>query len=196
MQRIHISLSNPMTKYTKHDQVPGAKGCDFPGLRKDEHLELVIRRHWIVILFTKMYLIILAVITWGLMFLYGTGIPHVYIHLIIISIWMYGLVFAFIRWINDELDIFIITNQRIIGLIQEGFLSRKSVQASIRHVQEVNAQTQWLLGSMLHFGPLYIQTASETTDLIMPTAANTMKASRHISNMVEKAQRSTQAKNI
>lgn len=175
-----------MTKHTHFDHIPGGKGCDFTWLTKNESLKLIIRRHWIVIFLTKLYLLAILFLTLMLTLMYKTGIPAIYIHLLIIMIWIYGIAFAFIRWINDELDIFLITDQRIIGVIQEGFLARKTIQASINHVQEVNAKTSGLLGSLLHFWPIFIQTASETTDLIMPTAANAMETSRKISDVVER----------
>ena len=108
-----------MTKHTTFDHIDGGRGYHFTGLGKNEQLKLVIRRHWIVILFTKLYILALVIITILLLFLYKTEIQAIYIHLFLIIIWMYGSAFAFIRWINDELDIFLITDQRVIGLIQE-----------------------------------------------------------------------------
>lgn len=54
---------------------------------------------------------------------------------------MAGLLYIFVNWVNDELDILILTNKRIIALEQIKFLDRKLSQASIDQVQEVNAST-------------------------------------------------------
>lgn len=91
---------------------------------------------------------------------------------------------TFIRWLNEELDLFLITDKRIIGYEQITFLNRKNTQASIDHIQEVNAQCDGLLPSLFHFGKIFIQTASETTELHMPMAPDAMETARIIQNIV------------
>jgi hypothetical protein len=58
---------------------------------------------------------------------------------------MIGIQYIFVHWVNDELDILILTNRRIIALEQIKFLDRKLSQASIDQVQEVNAATTGFL---------------------------------------------------
>lgn len=58
---------------------------------------------------------------------------------------MFGLQYIFIEWVNNELDILLLTNRRIISYDQVKFLDRKMSQTTIDNVQEVNASTAGLL---------------------------------------------------
>lgn len=59
--------------------------------------------------------------------------------------WIIFLTFILIDWINDELDIFIITDSRVIGIEQISALSRNVTECSLDRVQEVNAHTSGIL---------------------------------------------------
>lgn len=78
----------------------------------------------------------------GVYFIGSFGhIPTIFTVLTMLGLMMVGLQYIFINWVNDELDILILTNKRIIALEQIKFLDRKLSQASIDQVQEVNAST-------------------------------------------------------
>lgn len=53
---------------------------------------------------------------------------------------MFFLTFILLSWINDELDLFLITDQRIIGIEQISALSRRVTECGLNRVQEVNAE--------------------------------------------------------
>jgi len=58
---------------------------------------------------------------------------------------MIGIQYIFVQWLNNELDILIVTNKRIIEYDQIKFLNRKISQASIDQVQEVRASTSGIM---------------------------------------------------
>jgi hypothetical protein len=51
------------------------------------------------------------------------------------------LLYIYILWMSYELDLFIITNKRIIFLEQVSFLDRHFSECFFEKVQEVNAKT-------------------------------------------------------
>lgn len=63
----------------------------------------------------------------------------------VIGVAMFGLQYIFIEWVNNELDILLLTDRRIIAYEQIKFLDRKFAQTTIDLVQEVNATTSGLL---------------------------------------------------
>ena len=63
----------------------------------------------------------------------------------VIGVSMFGLQYIFIEWVNNELDILLLTDRRIIAYEQIKFLDRKFAQTTIDLVQEVNATTSGLL---------------------------------------------------
>ncbi|MCB9806748.1 hypothetical protein H6768_02475 [Candidatus Peribacteria bacterium] len=68
-------------------------------------------------------------------------IPTIFLLLTIIGMIMAGLQYIFVHWVNNELDLLIVTNRRIIAYDQIKFLDRKMSQTTIDLVQEVNAST-------------------------------------------------------
>ena len=55
--------------------------------------------------------------------------------------WIVGLTFIFLDWLSDELDLFIVTDNRIIGIDQISALARSVSECPLDRVQEVNAHT-------------------------------------------------------
>ena len=101
-------------------------------------------------------------------------------------IWFFGLQFVFIKWLDYELDFFLITDKRVIGYEQIGFLNRKTVQASIDQIQEVYATNKGIFANLFHFGGLHILTASESHEMVLPMIAEPLETSRQIHNFIDK----------
>lgn len=169
-----------------YDNIPGAAGCEFADLQPDEDLLMVVRRHWIVLVIVASFFLLFAVISLALYLLIPfTNITPAIVYLLIIVNWFFGAQFLFIKWLDYELDFFLVTDKRIIGYDQVGFLNRKTVQASIDQVQEIFAVHKGILPSLLHYGELHIQTASETTELVLPMVDEALEVSRTIHNFID-----------
>jgi hypothetical protein len=50
--------------------------------------------------------------------------------------------FIYVYWVDNELDFYIITSERVIGVEQLSFLNRTVRECSIEKVQEVNGFTR------------------------------------------------------
>jgi uncharacterized membrane protein YdbT with pleckstrin-like domain len=87
---------------------------------------------------------------------------------------------------DHELDMYIITNNRIIGVDQVWFLNRKVSECNLWQVQEVWNQTKWLLANLLNYGSITIQTAWNATNFTMDLSPNPIENSRKILNEVDK----------
>lgn len=104
---------------------------------------MVVRRHWLVWAIVGAYAFIILALTVFLLTLPSfTGLSFSSVIVATIVLWMYGIQFIFLKWIDYELDFFLITDKRIIGYEQIGFMNRKSTQASIDQIQEVFATTK------------------------------------------------------
>jgi hypothetical protein len=80
-------------------------------LRPGEKVEMVIRRHWIIFVFLGLYFFFGLIIS--IMTLVWFGFTTVS-SLCLIVFWMMYFMFLYIDWINHELDLFVVTNNRII----------------------------------------------------------------------------------
>lgn len=164
--------------------------CVGISLESNEEFYLVVRKHWIVLAEVVLFLLILIVVCMGTYFVgdFG-GVPFIFTFLTIIGMTMLGLQYIFVRWINNALDLLIVTNRRIISYDQVRFLDRKMSQTTIDLVQEVNASTSGLLGNILHYGNIMIRTASDSasnvSDFNMTHIPNPIETSRLIHSFID-----------
>jgi uncharacterized membrane protein YdbT with pleckstrin-like domain len=99
--------------------------------------------------------------------------------------WIMFLTFILLDWINDELDIIIITDSRVIGIEQISALSRSVTECSLDRVQEVKAHTAGIFETIFKFGDVHIHTASETSNMIVNFAPDPIENSRRINNIIQ-----------
>jgi hypothetical protein len=152
-------------------------------LRSGEKVDIVLRRHWIAFAFLAVYAfawiffsIILLVILW-------TGAFSI---LVITAFWMYYSLFLYVSWLNYELDVFILTNNRIVCVEQKTFLNRAVGETTLDKVQEVSIETKWLLANLFDFGTLKILTSGSSPSFDMTYSPHPMTSSRYINNLVDR----------
>jgi len=73
---------------------------------------------------------------------------------------VWGLLF-FVSWLNYYLDVWIITNERIINITQQRLFHRIVSEQKLYRVQDVTWQIEGVLGNIFKFGNVTIQTAGE-----------------------------------
>lgn len=148
---------------------------------------MTLHRHWIILVFHFLYMVILIIIT-SFLIGYKESIMSIIGGAIFWGItsffWIIFLTFILLDWINDELDLFIITDTRIIGIDQISALSRSVSECSLDRVQEVNAHTAGILQTLFGFGDVHIRTASETSNMVIRYAPNPIENARRINNII------------
>lgn len=90
-------------------------------------------------------------------------------------------------WINNELDLFVITDRRIRGIEQLSFLNRTISECAITDIEEVNAQTKGLMANIFNFGSVMMHTASEKSDFTMDYAPEPLDNASIILNVIQDA---------
>ncbi len=175
-----------LKKKNPFDNIPGSHGCIITELEEWEEPILVVRKHWIVLLQP----IIGTWVFWGLFFIilligdFG-NIPTLLTWLTALGSSMFGLQYVYVQWLNNELDILVLTNKRIIEYDQLKFLSRKISQASIDQVQEVRASTSWLIGNIMRYWDIVIKTAGDASDFQLKTIPHALETSRVIHTRID-----------
>ncbi|KKQ77632.1 MAG: hypothetical protein UT00_C0008G0004 [Parcubacteria group bacterium GW2011_GWA1_38_7] len=57
------------------------------------------------------------------------------------------------------LDVWIVTNRRIIDSAQHGFFNRTISELHLTRIQDISVETRGFVQTILHFGDLQVQTA-------------------------------------
>jgi hypothetical protein len=77
----------------------------------------------------------------------------------------------FFSLVDYFLDVWIITDIRVIDVRQNGFFSRSIFEVRLDHIQDVSSQTKGFWQTVLKFGNVIVQTASETNPIIFEQVA-------------------------
>jgi uncharacterized membrane protein YdbT with pleckstrin-like domain len=159
---------------------------------------MTLHRHWIILVYHFLYFFTLFVVSWFFLaykwpILELIRYDSLYWALLCIF-WIAFLTFILLDWINDELDLFIITDSRVIGIEQVSALSRRVTECSLDRVQEVNAHTAGILQTIFSYGDVHVRTASETSNMIVNYAPDPIENARRINNVIQ-AYRNSQQNN-
>ncbi len=78
------------------------------------------------------------------------------------------------------LDTWIISNQRIVGIVQRGFFSRQVNSFRIERIQDVQTDIHGFFPTLFNIGDVHVETAGHNEDIIMKTVGNPQKIRRLI----------------
>lgn len=76
------------------------------------------------------------------------------------------LVALFLVIIDYHLDVWIITNERLVFIELKGLFNRKVSSVHFRNVQDVSVEVKGVLPTLLNYGNLQVQTAGEFNEFI------------------------------
>lgn len=144
-------------------------------LEPDEHIVLVIHKHWFI-LFRDITLPILLFIVPVVISLYARDtialhpiiatIPHKEA-VVLFGVSFWGLLtwmIIFLAWTDYYLDKWTITTHRIIAVDQQGLFRRTAASFQYERLQDINIEINGLIATFLNFGELHAQTASGYKD--------------------------------
>lgn len=162
-------------------------------IAQGEKIRKTVRRHWLVFIGGLIPFAIAAILVHLLqkMLLSGavwtplgnaeiTAFPEQYVliatYLLFLVIWLGAMHFV----TDYYLDVWIITDQRIIGVLQRGFFSRQVTNFRIERIQDVQTDIHGFFQTIFGIGEVHVQTAGHAHDLIMQTVG----APHHIKQLI------------
>ncbi len=168
-----------------------AVGRYFPSQRAKEKVYLLLRRHWftyaIFILITVLMAVPLVVLLvyW---FIDSGVFDGIISNLLIIGVSVYSLFIIGLLlygFIDYYLDVYIVTNQRIVDIKQNGFFKREIAELHLHQVQDVSARVKGAFPTLLHYGDIHVQTAGEKENFYFKAIPHPYRVSKLIVNLHE-----------
>lgn len=165
-----IDLHEPTATHKNGAEVNGHHALRFPTQRPDEHVVMLLRRHWSVLAKQVAHILLLLLIPpVALGIIYATlpfdFIPGTPIYVLIVEgvsiYYLFTALSYFHGFIDYHLDVWIVTDQRIVSIEQQGLFNRVVSELNIGRVQDVTSEMSGKVQTFLHFGQVRIQTAGE-----------------------------------
>jgi len=158
--------------------------------KEKERVVAVVRHHWFVFLRDILGIVILFLIPFFIIPLFWTfasaagGVPTIPGGVVLFfgalwSLLMWNLLFS--RWTDSYFDIWIVTNNRIVDIDQKGLFNRSvATMLNLNHIQDVESSMSGVLGNVLSFGNVVVQTAAAKREFIVDDVANPTKVAQII----------------
>ncbi len=168
-------------------------------LDKDEHIIYEIRKHWLVFVSEILLLVIAALLP---LFLYAF-IPQInefilfksthnnFANFMFLTIFYSFFLFilwniAFIMWTDYYLDVWIVTNKRIVDVEQKGLFVRELASLYLDRVQDVTFNINGLIATYFDIGTIQVQTAGEEKLFIISGVGKPAHIHEQLNNAIQK----------
>ena len=168
-----------------------------PHRRNGEKIILLLRRHPFIITIKILLWASAALmppvfyLVFGPMFQSFFSHPYIYpIVILFLSVYyLYVWLLAFHSFVDYYLDVWIVTNYRIINIEQKGLFVRTVSEQELYRVQDVTSEMRGFFGTLLTFGDVHIQTAGQAQRFIFKQVPRPSKVVREIIQMSQASKR-------
>jgi len=150
----------------------------FDGQKNGEKIILVSHRHWFNIAIQFIYIVgillflILIYSAFGIFFPEAERNTVLILNLALISFLMLLWLFVCVTWIDYYLDVWIITDRRVVNVEQKGLFSREVSELEHIRVQDVTTEVKGFFATFFNYGDVHVQTAAETSRFIFRSVSN------------------------
>ncbi len=173
-----------------------------PNKQKDENMVLFLRRHPLVIVGHWLFYLLLALFPIGLYYFFNYTYPQLLTNQIIYPFllllfslyYLYIFLFFYHAFLDYNLDVWIVTNKRIINVEQKGLFNRIISEHEIEKIQDVTAKQKGVFATLFNYGDVLIQTAAEVPMFIFRQIANPFEIAKTINHLLKKVKKQKEIK--
>lgn len=141
----------------------------------DEKIIFEVRKHWIVFWAEAFTLALIALAPLGLASLftaeYWNG-AFSYTGMMSLFVFVYALwlllcwTIVFVLWTNYYLDVWIITNKKVLNVEQHGLFKREVVVLHLDKIQDITYMVDGFVATTLNFGNIKVTTAGREAEFV------------------------------
>ena len=162
-------------------------------LLPDEYVIAEMRRHPLVVFLDLLLfgflmiipIIIYAFVSIGNVALSDYPVVMAFIVLATSVYYLYIWLFTLHSLMDYVLDIWIITNERIIDMEQKGLFALSLSEQEIYRIQDITAEINGVLPTLFNYGNVYIQSAGEKERFIFKQIRNPKEIVQVLSHLLE-----------
>lgn len=158
-----------------------------------EKIVYILHRHWLDFVSVIMLFIAMLAVPFGLYLLLNSLYPALMSDPILFPIgvligsvyYLSAYLFFYVRFIDYYLDMWIVTNDRILDIEQHGLFNRVTTELDLYRIQDVTAHIKGVLGTLLRYGDIIISTASTNTSIIFRSIKNPDQLREHLIQLAD-----------
>ena len=151
-------------------------------LQEGEHIEIKARKHWYSLFRNSVGLLILLLLPFVFWSLFSEQIEFtldklsiavnpLFLEFLITMWFLFIWVRFFVAWTHYFLDVWIVTDRRIIDIDQKSLFVREVSTLRIEKIQDVTMEIKGIVATVLDFGDITVQTAAEKREFLMKDIA-------------------------
>lgn len=164
-----------------------------PHAPRDEKRVFFLRRHPITLISMAIggiLLVLFPFIVWLLMQIvfpdiWASEIGKTLVILGGSAFFLYAWLFLFQSFIDYYLDIWVVTNHRILSIEQSGLFSRTVSELRLYRVQDVTSSVKGVIPTLFNYGDVEIETASNEDHFVFEQISNPTHVAKTIMEYVE-----------
>jgi len=166
-------------------------------IEHNEHRVLEVRKHWFALMNHFLAAFFAAVLPPLLVagvnsFTNSLGIAgnDTVALLFVYTLWLMLIwLWLFFEWTDYYLDVWIITDQKVISVDQQRLFVREISTLQLDKIQDVTVEVKGIIPTIFHFGDILIQTAGEKREFVMLQIAEPQKVRDRIVHVIEQYNR-------
>ncbi len=138
-------------------------------IQPGERVVMKVRKHWFILLREKLGVAIAGIIPFVLApFIFSLFQTPSTVATFLSALWCAFIIMGFMNvWTSYFLDIWIVTDRRIMYIEQVRFFVREVVTLRLERVQDATVRFEGFFETLLNFGSLRIQTAGAALDEVV-----------------------------
>jgi hypothetical protein len=164
----------------------------FPSQQPNEKIILAVREHWFRLFFKVFIIAVLSLLPWiARLVLFGTdaleltptmdSLIDVFSRVYYLSL----IVALFIVFVLYYLNLHVVSAERIVDIDQVGLLFHEVSELNIETIEDVTSQTKGVIGNLLNYGTVFIQTAGATERFEFDNVSNPSRIASIILELYE-----------
>jgi uncharacterized membrane protein YdbT with pleckstrin-like domain len=164
-----------------------------PSRQPGEKLVLFLRRHWIILvsrwfIFLGLALLPLAFYAY-IYYFYAWILEDTFLYPLLLLLasayYLFMMLFFFNSFIDYYLDVWIVTDQRIINIEQRGMFNREIAEHDLDKIQDVSGVQKGFFQTLFSYGDVHVQTAGEIQRFIFRQVDNPFDVVRRINKLIQ-----------
>lgn len=166
---------------------------DFDGKRDDENVEMFLYSHWIIITLKTIFYFLIGVVPLVPILVFSRYIvENKFTSLTLFILTAYYMILwslYFYQMMKYLLNNWIVTDQRILDIVQHSFFYRTVAELDLTRVQDISVCTRGLIQTVLDYGDIQLQSAGTIDKFIFRNISHPEMVKDKITKLIEDAKK-------